>query len=80
MAKKSIKNKLPVAKPLSDGPVMASAPYKQTKEQQDRERRYKAEDGLRALQRADEVKADKTLMKDIKSLAKEQKAKLEKLC
>ncbi len=37
-----------------------------------RERRYKAEDGLRTLQKAEECRKDKSLMKDIKALAREQ--------
>lgn len=38
----------------------------------DPERRYKAEDGLRTLQRAEEVRGDKGLMRDIGKHAKAQ--------
>lgn len=62
------KKKLPVAKS-----VPASCPvYKPTKEDEARERRYRAEDGLRTLQRADEIRNDKQCMSDIKALAQEQ--------
>lgn len=70
------KQKLPIAKSTSSIPT----PYKPTKEDEARERRYRAEDGLRAIQRAEEVKADKNLMKDIKALANEQVNNLKKFC
>lgn len=57
------KNKLPTAE--------ASEP-RETKSDEARERRYRAEDGLRSLNRAAEIKRDKSLMKDIKCLAKDQ--------
>ena len=75
MAKK-MKAKLPVAKP----PLAIEAPYKRTKEDEARERRYRAEDGLRAIQRAEEIKSDKSLMSDIKALANEQVSNLKKFC
>lgn len=50
-----------------------------SKESKDRERRYKAEEGLRTLQRAKECEADKGLMRDIKALAKEEMKKLKKI-
>ena len=43
------------------------------------ERRYRAEDGLRVLQRAEECRKDKKLMSDIKKLAKEQMKVLGKI-
>lgn len=64
MAKK-VKSKLPVTLPDVDYP----GPSRESRE---RERKYKAEDGLRALNRADEVRKDRDLMKDVKALAKEQ--------
>ena len=71
------KKRLPVAKPST---VEVAKPYPQTKEQKDRERRYAAEDGLRSIQRADEIKRNKTLMADIKALANEQVSNLKKFC
>jgi hypothetical protein len=64
MAKKS--SKLPVAMP------MPTDNYKPNKADVERERRYRAEDALRAIQRADEVRKDKGLMKDVKTYVKEQ--------
>lgn len=71
------KKRLPVAKIST---VEVATPYPQTKEQKDRERRYAAEDGLRAIQRAEEIKNNKTLMADIKALANEQVLNLKKFC
>lgn len=45
----------------------------------ERERKYRAEDALRTMQRADEIKSDKGLMRDMKALAKEQMASLNKV-
>lgn len=70
------KNKLPTTSTVE---VACPTPYKRTKEDEARDRRYKAEDGLRALQRADECRKDKQLMKDIKSLAEEQMSALKKI-
>lgn len=44
-----------------------------------RERKYRAEDALRTMQRAAEISSDKTLMKDMQALAKEQMAALSKV-
>lgn len=44
-----------------------------------RQRRYEIEDGLRTMQRAEEIKRDKSLVKDIKLLAKEQMQALTKV-
>lgn len=53
--------------------------YKPSKEEEMRRRRYKAEDGLRTLQRAQEVMADKQLMADIRCVAAEQMKALKKV-
>ena len=45
-----------------------------------RERKYRAEDALRDLERAEKHRSDKTLMKDVKSLAKERVEQMKKLC
>ncbi len=63
MAKKKVS--LPVDVP-------STGMYKPSKADVERERRYRAEEGLRALQRAEEFRKDKQCMKDIKALAKEQ--------
>ena len=48
------------------------AVYKPTKADVERENRYRAEDALRTLARADEIRADKGLMGSVKQLAREQ--------
>jgi hypothetical protein len=78
MAKKT--TKLPVANITADYPSTACKPYKPSKEEQERQRRYAAEDGLRAIQRAEEVKSNKQLMSDVKALASEQVNNLKKFC
>jgi hypothetical protein len=70
------KNRLPVAK--ASTPIDCPQTYKRTKEDEARERRYAVEAGLRAIQRAEEIKANKSLMSDIKTLAAEQVANLKK--
>lgn len=71
MAKKP---KLPVEMPSTCTPS-----YKPNKADVERERRYRAEDALRSIQRADEVRSDKALMKDVKSYVKEQAKIVSKL-
>lgn len=61
----SKKNKLPVA---STEPVN---PAPNTEKDFD-DRRYKAEDALRVIERAENYKKDKALMKDVKALAREK--------
>lgn len=72
------KNKLPVAPSTSYPCDVPTKAYKPSKEDQARQRRYAAEDGLRAIQRAEEIKKDKQCMADIRSLAKEQMNNLKK--
>lgn len=67
------KSKLPVVN-VSE-PCAASKP---TKEQMDRERRHRAEDGLRTLNQAEDIRSDKQRMADIKNLAQEQMEALKK--
>lgn len=52
------KNKLPVV----ENAVAVSAP--------DNERKYKAQDALQCIERAEEYKRDRSLMKDVKGLAR----------
>ena len=53
---------------------------KSDSEYEARERKYKAEDALRDLERAEGHKKDKTLMGDVKKLAREKADSLKKLC
>lgn len=66
--------------PKSSNFVSDCAPqaYKQTKEDLARQRRYAAEDAMRTITRAEEIKSDPRLMGDVKSLAKEQMSNLKK--
>lgn len=70
-------NKLPVA-----GASNASMGIEINRSAEDkaRERRYRAEDALRDLERAEGHKKDKSLMKDVKSMAKEKMAAMKKIC
>jgi hypothetical protein len=43
------------------------------------DKKWRAEDGLCTLQRAEEIRKDKALLKDIKALAKEQVKALSKI-
>ena len=44
------------------------------------EKKYRTEDAMRTLMRAEELKKDKSLMRDVEALAKEQAQKLSGLC
>lgn len=44
------------------------------------DRKYRAEDSLRILMKAEEIRRDKSLMKDVKDLAKKQTSDLKKVC
>ena len=59
---------------------LTTAPYKPSREDAARDRRYRAEDAVRTLTRADEIKKDKGLMRDVKTYAREQKKTLDKVC
>lgn len=77
MAKKT--NTLPVgkAKPIpvkivNDSPKSSPVEYDDSK--------WRAEDALRTIQRAEELKSDKKLMSNVKKLASEQVKNLKKFC
>lgn len=44
------------------------------------DKRWKTEDAMRTLMRAEELKKDKKLMSDVQKMAKEQAAKMSGLC
>lgn len=70
MAKKTKAVKLPVATGnVSEGPSDTMSISRNAKYEAE-ERRYRAEDGMKTLARAEEIRRDKPLMKDIKSHAK----------
>ncbi len=65
------KTKMPV-----ETPVATAAPQhilaKRSSEDEARERKWKAEDALRDIERAEEHRKNKSLMKDVKACAKEK--------
>lgn len=77
------KGKLPVEPLKANKPVpvkiVNDAP-RETKTDEARERKWKAEDALRDLERAEAHKRDKSLMSDVKKLAREKAASLKNLC
>ena len=78
------KNKLPVEKLSSK--VKKAVPVKivsepvETKADEGRERKWKAEDALRDIERAEGHKRDKALMADVKKLAAEKVKSLKDIC
>lgn len=70
-----MKNKL-MSNKISHADAPSVAPYRPSKEEQERQRRYAAEDALRTLQRAEECRRDPQLMRDVKQVAKQQMAVL----
>ncbi len=69
------KSKLPVNRlPAKSTSVAVDrpAPYKPSKQDLDRERRYRAEDAVRDLERAEGHKKDKALMADVKQVCAEK--------
>ena len=75
------KSKLPVQKlKASKKPIpvkiVSDIPSAYPKE----DNKWRAEDDLRALQRAKEIESDKSRMKAAKAIAKEQMSNLKKLC
>ena len=78
MAKKA---GLPVAKNKQPVPVKIVTDVPDTIRSDDaRERKWKAEDALRDIERAEGHKKDKSLMGDVKKLAKEKMSSLKKIC
>lgn len=60
-------------------PVATSTPIAQTKDALEQERRWRAEDDIRTMQRAAEIKKDPSRVKAMKSYA-EQQLKAVKKC
>ena len=69
---KASKKPIPV-KIVSDSPM-------ESKGYEERERKYRAEDALRTIKEYNKITSDKTLMKDVKQMAKSQMNDLKKLC
>ncbi len=67
MAKKGLPTTASIAEP------------RETKAHEAEERKWRAEDALRDIERAEKHKADKSLMKDVKACAKEKMKALSKV-
>lgn len=79
------KKKLPVEKLGATKAVpvriVNDAPSPSTdKSYEARERKYKAEDALRDIERAEQHKRDKALMSDVKKLAQDKVKSLKNIC
>lgn len=67
--------KKPVKSSTKDAPVPSTS-----KAMLADDKRWKTEDAMRTLMRAEELKKDKKLMSDVQKMAKEQAAKMSGLC
>lgn len=67
---KSTKNKL-------SGMIDMPAPMRQTKQEVAERRKWEAQDALRTITRAEEIKRDRGLMAEVKKCAREQVKSLE---
>ena len=60
--------------------TLATPAYKPSAEDKRRQMKYMAEDAVRTLTRADEIRKDKQLMGHVKKHAREQVKTLQKVC
>lgn len=78
------KNKLPVAKLKASKskpvPVKIVSDSPSPSKYAEEDKKWRAEDDLRTLQRAKEIENDKARMQAAKSIAKEQMNNLKKIC
>jgi hypothetical protein len=58
----------------------AATPYKPTAAEVKERKRWEAEDALRTLQRAEEIKNNSALMRQVKERAREQVKTMQKVC
>jgi hypothetical protein len=77
-AKKLASKKTKAIVALADIPMMHT-PMRSSKEDRARERRYQAEDALRTIARAEEHKANPSLMKTVKKIAAEHVRSMAKI-
>ena len=71
-----VKKRIPEVATQADTP----APYKMSAEDKKRQMKYAAEDAIRTLTLADEIKKDKQLMVHVKRHAREQVKTKQKVC
>lgn len=60
--------------------IETAKPYPSTAEDKDREKRWRAEEDIRTIQRAEEIKKDKSRVSEMKKVANEQIKDLKKVC
>lgn len=60
--------------------IVSDAPMRSTASDEARERKWKAEDALRDIERAEQHKRDKALMSDVKKLAQDKVKSLKNIC
>ena len=60
--------------------TVSAAPYKPTAAEVKERKRWEAEDALRTLQRAEEIKNNAQLMRQVKERAREQVKTMQKVC
>lgn len=60
--------------------VATDVPYAPTPAEKAERRKWEIEDALRTVQRAEEIKKDSKLMKEVKGMAKEKMSELKKIC
>lgn len=66
--------------PTSSLPVATAVNKVMDRDDNTQERKWKAEEALRTIERAEEHRKDKSLMKDVKGLAKYKMNNLKKIC
>lgn len=71
-----VKKKPKLSKLVADAP----AKYVPSAEDKAMEKKWKAEEDIRTMQRAEEIKKDKSRMAEMKKVAKEQMNNLKKVC
>lgn len=60
--------------------VSNDKPYVPTAAEKAERRKWEIEDALRTVQRSEEIKKDKKLMSEVKTMAKEKMSELKKIC
>jgi len=68
------------AKEMRGMEIAEAAPYRPTAAEKKERQRWQAEDAIRTLTRAEEIKKDAALMKAVKSHAAEQVKTMQKVC
>ncbi len=76
----SLMPKKPAKQTSPNASTLMPAPYKPSAEDRKRQIKYEAEDAVRTLTRAEEIKQNPQLMRAVQAHSKEQIKKLQKVC